>query len=243
MMVLYIFQRVLRDLEDAVLDESNMNDFNWAHDNFQDVKDYVQEWCDTFEITHDDFCINFKIFLSRVLQDYDTKSLWTVGESDKLHDLKNKIYHEVTEGSIILHSILKIHQRMETMSKYTKNIVTKEQKLQTLQKKCKSIEEKLKVLRQQNKALEKRLQDEMLCIEELATSQQAENEKINTLEHSTTEHKNLKQPLSALLDLVEKMKVKMLDQKERLPGSICLAAAVCGYCGGLESSDRLSLIK
>ena len=238
-----LFQRVLRDLEDAVLDESNMNDFNWAHDNFQDVKDYVAEWCNIFQITEDDFCINFKIFLSKILQDYDTKSLWTVGDNDTLHRLKNKIYHEVTEGSIILHSILKIHQRMEAMSKSTKNIVTKEQKLQMLQKKCKSIEEKLKNLRQQTKNLEKRRDDEMANIEELAANQQAENEKINTLEHSTTEHKNLKQPLSALLDLLEKMRVKMLDQKERLPGSICLAAAVCGYCGGLGSLERVNLIK
>ena len=53
------------------------------------------------------------------------------------------------------------------MSKSTKNIVTKEQKLQTLQKKCKSIEEKLKNLRQQIKNLEKRLQDEIITIEEL----------------------------------------------------------------------------
>ena len=55
----------------------------------------------------------------------------------------------------------------EQMSKSTKNIVTKEQKLQTLQKKCKSIEEKLKNLRQQIKNLEKRLQDEITTIEEL----------------------------------------------------------------------------
>ena len=76
----------------------------------------------------------------------------------------------------------------------------------------------------------------------LQANQQAENEKINTLEHSTTEHKNLKQPLQALLDLLEKMKIKMLDQKERLPGSICLAAAVCGYCGCLGTTERLALI-
>ena len=101
-----------RDLEDAVLDESNMNDFNWAHENFQDVQDYVKEWRTTFELSDDDFCINFKITLSKLLEDYNVKSLWTVGENDTLRDLKNKIYHEVTEGSIILHSILKIHQRI-----------------------------------------------------------------------------------------------------------------------------------
>ena len=105
-------EKILRDLEDAVLDESNMNDFNWAHENFQDVQDYVKEWRTTFELSDDDFCINFKITLSKLLEDYNVKSLWTVGENDTLRDLKNKIYHEVTEGSIILHSILKIHQRI-----------------------------------------------------------------------------------------------------------------------------------
>ena len=89
-----------------------MNDFNWAHENFQDVQDYVKEWRTTFELSDDDFCINFKITLSKLLEDYNVKSLWTVGENDTLRDLKNKIYHEVTEGSIILHSILKIHQRI-----------------------------------------------------------------------------------------------------------------------------------
>ena len=71
----------------------------------------------------------------------------------------------------------------------------------------------------------------------------AQNENINALEHSTTEHKNLKQPLEALLDLLEKMKRKMIGEKEGLPGSIILAAAACGYCGTLDGKQRVQLIK
>ena len=238
-----LFQRALRDFDDAVLDESNMNDFNWAQDNFTDVSDYMACWRDTFNLGEDDFCVKFKFFLSSILAGYDVKSLWQVGENEKLHLLKEKIYHEVSEGSIILHAIMRIHTRMETMSKSTKNIQTKEQKLQTLQKKCKSIEDKLKDLRQQNKNLEKRLMDEQTQIEELQASIASQNEIINSLEHSTTEHKNLKQPLQAFLDYLGKMKVKMIDEKDRLPGSIVLAAAACGYCGAIPTAERIGMIK
>ena len=238
-----LFQRTLRDFDDAVLDESNMNDFNWAHDNFPDVIEYLKEWRDSFDFEEDDFCVKFKFLLTRILQEYDVKSLWQVGENDKLHVLKDKIFHEVREGSIILHAIIRIHTRMENMSKSTKNVNSKEQKLQMLQKKCKSIEEKLKNLRQQIKTLQKRLHDEQTQIEDLQSNIQAQNENINTLEHSTTEHKNLKQPLQALLDLLEKMKTKMNSEKDCLPGSIILAAAACGYCGTLSGKQRIQLIR
>ena len=132
---------------------------------------------------------------------------------------------------------------MENMSKSTKNVNTKEQKLQMLQKKCKSIEEKLKNFRQEIKSLEKRLEEESKQIEDLQANIAAQNENINTLEHSTTEHKNLKQPLEGLLDLLEKMKMKMIGEKEGLPGSIILAAAACGYCGTLDGKQRVQLIR
>ena len=214
-----LFQRVLRDFDDAVLDESNMNDFDWAQDNFADVQSYITEWKESFELDGDDFCVKFKFFLTKILKDYDVKLLWQVGENNKLHTLKEKIYHEVREGSIILHAIIRIHSRMETMSKSTKNITAKEQKLTTLQKKCKSIEEKLKDFRQNIKLLEKRLQDEIKQTEELQANIASQNENINTLEHSTTEHKNLKQPLEAFLDLLQKMKGKMSVEKDCLPGN------------------------
>lgn len=239
-----LFQRTVRDFDDAVLDESNMNDFEVAQENFSDVTAYLNEWREAFNFgADDDFCVKFKIFISSILQEYDVKSLWQVGENDKLASFKDKIYHEVRDGSIILHAIIRIHNRMANMSKSTKNVTTKEQKLQMLQKKCKSIEEKLKNFRQQIKALEKRLQDEMNQIEQLQANIALQNENINTLEHSTTEYKNLKQPLSALLDLLDKMKMKMIDEKEGLPGSIILAAAACGYCGILNGKDRDRLIK
>ncbi len=139
-------------------------------------------------------------------------------------------------------AIFKIHTRMEVMSKSMRNIQTKEQKLQVLQKKCKTIEDKLKELRQQNKALEKRSQDETGAIEDLQTSIAKQNETINTLEQSTTEHKNLKQPLDSFLDYLGKMKARMEDEKSRLPGSILLGAATSGYCGNLNVHDRNSLI-
>jgi hypothetical protein len=239
-----LFQRALRDFDDAVLDESNTNDFINASENFADVKGYLTEWRVAFDLDEEeDFCVKFKFLLNNILEVYDVKSLWQVGENEELHLLKEKIYQEVSEGSIILFSILRIHSRIEIMSKSTKNIQTKEQKLQTLQKKCKSIEDKLKNLRQQNKSLEKRLQDEMVHIEEHQANIALQNETINSLEHSTTEHKNLKQPLDAFLDLLGKMKARMLDEKVRLPGSTLLAAASCGYCGCLSLNHRNDLIK
>ena len=238
-----LFQRVLRDFDDAVLDESNMNDFNWAQDNFTNVQEYLQEWRKAFEFEADEFLVKFKSLLASILQEYDVKKLWQVGENEKLHDLKSKIFRETKEGSIILHTTIRIHTRMENMSKSTKNVNSKEQKLQTLQKKCKSIEEKLKNFRQEIKSLEKRLEEEAMQIEELQANIAAQNENINALEHSTTEHKNLKQPLQALLDLLEKMKMKMIGEKEGLPGSIILAAAACGYCGTLDGKQRVHLIR
>ena len=79
---------------------------------------------------------------------------------------------------------------------------------------------KFKILnfRQNIKLLEKRLQDEIKQTEELQANIASQNENINTLEHSTTEHKNLKQPLEAFLDLLQKMKGKMSVEKDCLPG-------------------------
>ena len=96
-----LFQRVLRDFDDAVLDESNMNDFDWAEENFPDVKAYLKEWKESFDLDGDDFCVKFKFFLANILKDYDVKMLWQVGENDKLHNLKDKIYHEVREGEFL----------------------------------------------------------------------------------------------------------------------------------------------
>jgi hypothetical protein len=45
------------------------------------------------------------------------------------------------------------------------------------------------------------------------------------------------------LDLLEKMKMKMIGEKEGLPGSIILAAAACGYCGTLDGKQRVQLIR
>ncbi len=239
-----LFQRTLRDFETAVPDEGNVDDFNQSLETNLDIQEYLSTWRTAFEIggENEDFCIKFKVFLSNVLEVYDVKALWQVGDNNNLHILKDKISHDVNESSVIIFSILKIHSRMEVMSKSMRNIQTKEQKLQVLQKKCKSIEERLKELRQQNKALEKRSQDETSTIEDLQTSIARQNETINTLEQSTTEHKNLKQPLEAFLDYLGKMKARMLDEKKRLPGSILLGAATSGYCGSLDIDHRASLI-
>ena len=60
-----------------------------------------KEWKESFDLDGDDFCVKFKFFLANILKDYDVKMLWQVGENDKLHNLKDKIYHEVREGEFL----------------------------------------------------------------------------------------------------------------------------------------------
>ena len=112
-----LFQRVLRDFDDAVLDESNMNDFNWAQDNFTNVQEYLQEWREAFEFEAEEFLVKFKSLLGSILQEYDVKSLWQVGENEKLHNLKSKIFRETKEGSIILHTIIRYDPTLQLMKK------------------------------------------------------------------------------------------------------------------------------
>ena len=54
-----------------------------------------------------------------------------------------------------------------------------------------------------------------------------QNESINSMEHNNTEHKNLKEPLEALVNFVEKMDSMLREEKACLPGSILLGAAFC----------------
>ena len=72
---------------------------------------------------------------------------------------------------------------------------------------------------------------------------QQQNEAINSLEHSATEHKNLKEPLEAFLNFLQKMEELMTDEKQCLPGSILLGAAFCGFSGNLTSDERKKLIR
>ena len=78
---------------------------------------------------------------------------------------------------------------------------------------------------------------------ELQTQIQKQNEAINNLEHSATEHKNLKEPLDAFLEFLHQMEDLMTEENRCLPGSILLGAAFCGFCGNLTSEEREGLIR
>ena len=78
---------------------------------------------------------------------------------------------------------------------------------------------------------------------ELQTQIQKQNEAINNLEHSATEHKNLKEPLDAFLEFLHQMEDLMTEENRCLPGSILLGAAFCGFCGNLTSGEREGLIR
>lgn len=145
--------------------------------------------------------------------------------------------------SIVLISILKLQDKMKSMSKSMKHITVKENKLQTLQKKCANIEEKLKEHRLKRRNLQGLLKQQEETMEELQTQIQKQNEAINSLEHSATEHKNLKEPLDAFLNFLHKMEDLMTDENRCLPGSILLGAAFCGYSGNLTSEEREALIR
>ena len=122
----------------------------------------------------------------------------------------------------------------------------KEAKLQTLQKKCGNIEDKLKEHRSTRRKLKARFLSEEKAIEAIQTaigkqvcrkiqflskgidiSSTFQNESINSMEHNNTEHKNLKEPLEALVNFVEKMDSMLREEKACLPGSILLGAAFC----------------
>ena len=132
---------------------------------------------------------------------------------------------------------------MKSMSKSMKTISVKENKLQTLQKKCANIEERLKDHRLKRRNLQGLLKQQEITMGELQAQIHQQNEAINSLEHSATEHKNLKEPLEAFLNFLQKMEDLMTDEKRCLPGSILLGAAFCGFCGNLTSDEREKLIK
>ena len=124
-----------------------------------------------------------------------------------------------------------------------KHITVKENKLQTLQKKCANIEERLKEHRLKRRNLQSLLKEQEENMEALQAQLQKQNESINSLEHSATEHKNLKEPLDAFLNFLHKMEDLMTDENRCLPGSILLGAAFCGYSGNLTSGERGELIR
>ena len=106
----------------------------------------------------------------------------------------------------------------------------KETKLQTLQKKCANIEEKLKEHRSTRRQLKTRFNREEKSIEEVQLQIGKQNEAINGMEHNNTEHKNLKEPLEALVSFIEKMDSMLREEKDCLPGSILLGAAFARCC-------------
>ena len=145
--------------------------------------------------------------------------------------------------SIILISILKLQDKMKSMSRSMKTITGKENKLQALQKKCANIEERLKEHRLKRRNLQGLLKQQEESMEELQSKIQKQNESINSFEHSATEHKNLKEPLDAFLKFLQRMEDLMTDENRCLPGSVLLGAAFCGYSGNLTSEEREKLIR
>ena len=124
-----------------------------------------------------------------------------------------------------------------------KHITVKENKLQTLQKKCSNIEERLKEHRLKRRNLQAQFVEQEENMEELQTQIQKQNEAINSLEHSATEHKNLKEPLNAFLTFLHQMEDMMKEENRCLPGSVLLGSAFCGYCGNLSSAERMELTR
>ena len=247
-----LYQRSLRDFDDSVLDEGNMKEFDNLMEAYSSVANYIEQYQKITEIEDkENFCMKLRYFLSSILEVQDIKGIALVGDNESLQGLKEKVVSEIgitstgsgSNISIILITLLKLQDKMKSMSKSMKTISVKENKLQTLQKKCANIEERLKEHRLKRRNLQGLIKQQEESMEELQTQIHKQNEAINNLEHSATEHKNLKEPLDAFLNFLQKMEDLMTDENRCLPGSILLGAAFCGYSGNLTSDEREKLIR
>ena len=162
-----LFQRGLRDFDDAVLDENNVMEFNNIVESHNNCKDFIQKYQDVTMIDDlENFSVKLRYFFSGILQEYDLKQISLLGENEQLQHLKDKAMSELGVtfsgagsgggNNPIFLTLFKIHNRVITMAKSMKNILVKESKLQTLQKKCNTIEERLKEHRQNRRKLQAR---------------------------------------------------------------------------------------
>ena len=91
-----LYQRSLRDFDDSVLDESNMQEFQNLIDSQACVANYVEHYQTITEIEDkENFCMKLRYFLSSILEVQDVKGISLVGENETLQSLKDKVTSEI----------------------------------------------------------------------------------------------------------------------------------------------------
>ena len=91
-----LYQRSLRDFDDSVLDEGNMQEFTNLTESHTSVANYIEHYQTITEIDDkENFCMKLRYFLSSILEVQDVKGIGLVGENETLQSLKDKVTSEI----------------------------------------------------------------------------------------------------------------------------------------------------
>ena len=91
-----LYQRSLRDFDDSVLDEGNMQEFGNIAENQACVSNYIEHYQKITDIDDkENFCMKLRYFLSSILEIQDVKGISLLGDNEQLHSLKDKVAHEI----------------------------------------------------------------------------------------------------------------------------------------------------
>ena len=96
-----LYQRSLRDFDDSVLDEGNMQEFGNLSESQICVSNYIEHYQKITEIDDkENFCMKLRYFLSSILEVQDTKGIALIGDNELLQSLKDKVTSEIGEVHI-----------------------------------------------------------------------------------------------------------------------------------------------
>jgi len=130
-----LFQRALRDFDDALMDDQNNDEFIALKESSNAVSAYIKHVRFQAKLRvlfyyypiyilqlqkvvrneeDEDFCIKLKFIFAEVLKDYDVKSVVQIGEDETLRTLKESLTSEDSDSSVILSTIIKLHSRYQT---------------------------------------------------------------------------------------------------------------------------------
>ena len=91
-----LYQRSLRDFDDSVLDEGNMQEFGNLSECQACVANYIEHYQKITEIDDkENFCMKLRYFLSSILEIQDTKGISLIGDNEQLQSLKDKVTSEI----------------------------------------------------------------------------------------------------------------------------------------------------
>lgn len=102
-----LYQRSLRDFDDSVLDENNIQEFTNLTESQTCVSNYIEHYQTITEIDDkENFCMKLRYFLSSILEVQDVKGIALVGENETLQSFKDKVTSEIGKCQNIIKVLL-----------------------------------------------------------------------------------------------------------------------------------------